>query len=151
MVVNSAGLQNNGRFDSKFQSQTKMLRNFLRSKIHRARVTQADLNYEGSITVDVNLLEAADIVPFEKVDIYNVTNGNRISTYVIPGVKDSGKICINGAAARLVNPGDIVILCCYGLFTAEDIAQHSAKIVLVDDDNKITRIAEKSADNLKFG
>lgn len=128
-----------------------MLRTFLRSKIHRARVTQADLNYEGSITVDVDLLQAAEMVPFEKVSIYNVTNGNRISTYVIPGVKGSGKICINGAAARLVDPGDIVIICCYGLFAPEDVANHSAKIVLVDHENAITRVAEKSAENLKHG
>jgi aspartate 1-decarboxylase len=126
-----------------------MLRTFLRSKIHRARVTQADLNYEGSITVDTDLLEAAEIVPFEKVDIYNVTNGNRLATYVIPGVAGSGKICINGAAARLVKPDDIVILCCYGLFTDEDIKNHNSKIVLVDNDNKITRVADKSANNIK--
>lgn len=121
----------------------------LRSKIHRARVTQADLNYEGSITVDTDLLEAAEIVPFEKVDIYNVTNGNRLATYVIPGVAGSGKICINGAAARLVKPDDIVILCCYGLFTDEDIKNHNSKIILVDNDNKITRVADKSAGNIK--
>lgn len=126
-----------------------MLRTFLRSKIHRARVTQADLNYEGSITVDTDLLEAAEIVPFEKVDIYNVSNGNRLATYVIPGLKGSGKICINGAAARLVKPDDIVILCCYGLFTDEDIQNHCSKIVLVDNDNKITRVADKSASNIK--
>lgn len=128
-----------------------MLRYFLRSKIHRARVTQADLNYEGSITVDTNLLEAADIAPFEKVEIYNVTNGNRLATYVIPGIAGSGKICINGAAARLVNPDDVVIICCYGLFSNEDLATHSSKIVLVDDDNKITRVAEKSAANIRPG
>lgn len=128
-----------------------MLRTFLRSKIHRARVTQADLNYEGSITVDVNLLEAAQIEPFEKVDIYNVTNGNRLATYVIPGVAGSGKICINGAAARLVKPDDIVILCCYGLFDDQDIKDHVAKIILVDNDNNITRIADKSASNIKHG
>ncbi len=128
-----------------------MLRTLLRSKIHRARVTQADLNYEGSITVDVNLLKAAQIVPFEKVDIYNVTNGNRLATYVIPGVEGSGKICINGAAARLVKPNDIVIICCYGQFNDEEIGKHSAQIVLVDDQNRITRTAEKSAENLKLG
>ena len=126
-----------------------MLRTFLRSKIHRARVTQADLNYEGSITVDVNLLDAAEIVPFEKVDIYNVTNGNRLATYVIPGTAGSGKICINGAAARLVKPDDVIIMCCYGLFDDEDIKNHSAKIILVDDDNNITKVAEKSASNIK--
>ena len=128
-----------------------MLRYLLRSKIHRARVTQADLNYEGSITVDLDLLDAAEMIPFEKVEIYNVTNGNRIATYVIPGVRGSGKICTNGAAARLVKPDDVVIICCYGLFDAKDIESHSAKIVLGDEDNKITRVAEKSAENLRPG
>ena len=126
-----------------------MLRTLLRSKIHRARVTEADLNYEGSITVDLLLLEAARIIPFEKVDIYNVTNGNRLSTYVIPGEKGSGKICINGAAARMVDPNDVVIICCYGRFEPSEIEEHNAMIVLVDDDNNITRAVEKSAQTLR--
>jgi len=126
-----------------------MLRTMLRSKIHRARVTQADLNYEGSITVDTVLLDEANMVPFEKVDIYNVSNGNRLSTYVIPGVKGSGKICINGAAARLVKVDDVVIICCYGEMNEEEVANHTAQIVLVDDDNNITRSVEKSKENLK--
>ncbi len=126
-----------------------MLRYFLRSKIHRARVTQADLNYDGSITVDLNLLEAAGIESFEQVEIYNVTNGNRLSTYVIPGIRGSGKICINGAAARLVTPDDVIIICCYGLFDAKDIESHCAKIVLVDEENNITRIADKSSSDMR--
>ena len=126
-----------------------MLRTMLRSKIHRAKVTQADLNYEGSITVDTDLLDAAKMVPFEKVSIYNVTSGTRLSTYVIPGIAGSGKICINGAAARLVKVDDVVIICCYGLFNEDDVKNHSAQIVLVDEDNKITRNVEKSKDNLK--
>ena len=126
-----------------------MLRTLLRSKIHRARVTQADLNYEGSITIDSLLLEAAQIIPFEKVDIYNVTNGNRLSTYVIPGERGSRKICINGAAARMVDPDDVVIICCYGEFQPEEIESHSAMIVLVDDENNITREVEKSAQNIR--
>ena len=126
-----------------------MLRTMLRSKIHRARVTQADLNYEGSITVDTNLLDAANMVPFEKVSIYNVTSGTRLSTYVIPGVAGSGKICINGAAARLVKVDDVVIICCYGEMNEQEVANHSAQIVLVDDDNNITRSVEKSKENLK--
>ena len=126
-----------------------MLRTMLRSKIHRARVTQADLNYEGSITVDTNLLDAAQMVPFEKVEIYNVTSGTRLSTYVIPGIAGSGKICINGAAARLVKVDDVVIICCYGEMNEEEVASHSAQIVLVDDDNSITRAVEKSKENLK--
>lgn len=114
-------------------------------------MTQADLNYEGSITVDPNLLEAAEMIPFEKVDIYNVTNGNRLATYVIPGVRGSGKICINGAAARLVKPDDVVIICCYGLFDEKDIEEHNAKIILVDENNNITKLATKNASNLKPG
>ena len=126
-----------------------MLRTLLRSKIHRARVTQADLNYEGSITVDTVLLDAAGIAPFERVEIYNVTNGNRLATYVIPGIEGSGKICINGAAARLVDPDDVVIICCYGEFSEDEIDDHSAMIVLVDENNQITRAVEKSASNLR--
>jgi aspartate 1-decarboxylase len=121
----------------------------LRSKIHRARVTQADLNYEGSITVDTDLLDAAEMVPFEKVEIYNVTNGSRLSTYVIPGVAGSGKICINGAAARLVKVDDVVIICCYGEMNEEEVANHKAQIILVGDNNEIARAVEKSKDNLK--
>ena len=126
-----------------------MLRTLLRSKIHRARVTQADLNYEGSITIDLDLLDEAKMVPFEKVDILNVTNGNRLTTYVIPGVRGSGKVCINGAAARMVHVGDVVIIVCYGEFTEAEIENHEAQIVLVDDENKITKSVAKSAENLR--
>ena len=128
-----------------------MLRTLLRSKIHRARVTQADLNYEGSITIDLNLLEAANMIPFEKVDILNVTNGSRITTYVIPGIRGSGKICINGAAARLVKVDDVVIIVCYGEYTEAEIEKHEAQIVLVNEKNEITKSVAKSAGNLKPG
>ena len=117
-----------------------MLRTLLRSKIHRATVTQAELHYDGSITVDPVLLEAAGIAPFEVVHIYNITNGNRLSTYAISGEPHSGEICINGAAARLVDPQDQVILCCYGEFQEEEMADHSVVVVHVDDDNRITEI-----------
>lgn len=128
-----------------------MLRTLLRSKIHRARVTQADLNYEGSITIDQNLLDEAKMVAFEKVDVLNVSNGNRLTTYVIPGIRGSGKICINGAAARLVNVDDVVIIVCYGEFNEQEIADHSAQIILVDEDNKITKSVAKSTKNLRPG
>ncbi len=128
-----------------------MLRTLLRSKIHRARVTQADLNYEGSITIDLDLMEAAKMVPFEKVDVLNVTNGSRISTYVIPGVRGSGKICINGAAARLVKVDDVVIIVCYGEYTEAELENHEAQIVLVNSENEITKSVAKSAGNLKPG
>ena len=91
------------------------------------------------------------MVPFEKVDVLNVTNGNRLTTYVIPGVRGSGKICINGAAARLVKVDDVVIIVCYGDFTEAEIENHEAQIVLVDEDNKITKSVAKSAGNLKPG
>ncbi|MEM7783976.1 MAG: aspartate 1-decarboxylase [Planctomycetota bacterium] len=128
-----------------------MQRILLRSKIHRARVTQADLNYEGSITIDQDLLDEAKMMAFEQVDVLNVTNGNRLTTYVIPGVRGSGKICINGAAARLVKVDDVVIIVCYGSFTDDELANHSAQIVLVNDDNQVVKSVEKNVENLKPG
>ena len=119
-----------------------MLRTFLRSKIHRATVTQADLNYEGSITIDANLLKAVGIAPFELVEIYNITNGNRLATYTIVGEPDSGEICINGAAARLVDPKDRVIICSYGQFHKDELADHVITVVHVDDANAITESAK---------
>jgi len=120
-----------------------MHRTLLRSKIHRARVTEADLHYEGSITIDLDLLDAAEIVPLEKVEIYNVTNGNRLATYAIPGERGGGDICINGAAARLVDADDIVIICCYGEFENSEIQSHQSKVVLVDSNNSITEVQHK--------
>jgi aspartate 1-decarboxylase len=116
-----------------------MLRTFLRCKIHRATVTQADLHYEGSIAIDPMLLEAAGIAPFEKVEIYNITNGNRLSTYTITGQPGSGQICINGAAARLVDPQDQVIICCYGEFHEDELAEHRIRVIHVNEQNEITR------------
>lgn len=120
-----------------------MLRTLLRSKIHRVQVTGADLEYEGSITVDSDLLEAAELVPFERVEVYNITNGNRLATYVIPGVAGSGDVCINGAAAHLVHPGDLVIICCYSDYSEAELRGHVAKVVLVDERNRITSVAPK--------
>ena len=128
-----------------------MLRTLLRSKIHRARVTQADLNYEGSITIDQDLMDEAKMIAFEKVDVLNVTNGSRLTTYVIPGVRGSGKIYINGAAARLVKVNDVVIIVCYGEFEEKEIDQHTAQIVLVDENNNVTKSVSKSASNLRPG
>jgi aspartate 1-decarboxylase len=108
----------------------------LRSKIHRARVTQADLDYEGSIAIDQDLLERAGIAPYEKVEIYDITNGNRLETYAIVGRRGSGEICVNGAAARLVRPNDLIIICCYGLVTEPDVSGHQARIILVDENNR---------------
>ncbi len=113
-----------------------MQRILLRSKIHRARVTQADLDYEGSIAIDADLLDLADIAPYEKVEIYDITNGNRIQTYAIVGERGAGEICVNGAAARLVHPNDLVIICCYGLFEESEVRGHQARVVCVDQHNR---------------
>jgi len=114
-----------------------MLRHFLLGKIHRATVTRADLDYVGSITLDPLLIEAAGFMENEKIDIYDVTNGSRLSTYVIPGLPGSGEVGINGAAAHLVRPGDLVILASYGYLTAEEAQAHAPKVVFVDDRNRI--------------
>lgn len=110
-------------------------------KIHRAVVTRADLNYVGSISIDANLVEAAGFLPNEKVDIYNVTNGNRLSTYVIPVERGSGEIGINGAAAHLVNAGDLVIIVAYGHMKEKAARVHVPKVVFVDERNRAVAIA----------
>jgi aspartate 1-decarboxylase len=120
-----------------------MLRHFLLGKIHRATVTRADLDYVGSITIDLTLVEAAGFFENEKVDIYDVTNGARLSTYVIPGRPGSGEIGINGAAAHLVRRGDLVILANYGMLTAEEAALHRPRIVHVDHRNRIVDLARQ--------
>ncbi|WP_245637392.1 aspartate 1-decarboxylase [Actinomyces vulturis] len=113
------------------------LRTMMTSKIHRATVTQARLDYVGSITVDQTLLEAADILPGERVDICDCTNGNRLSTYVIPGEPGSGEICINGAAAHLVQPGDIVILIAYSTLSDDVARTYDPHVVFVNEHNQI--------------
>lgn len=110
-------------------------RTLLKSKIHRATVTGADLHYEGSISIDPKLCEAADLVPYERVEIYDCNNGNRLSTYVIHG-KD-GQICLNGAAARLVHAGDLVIIASYADYEDRDARQHQPTKVFVDASNRI--------------
>jgi aspartate 1-decarboxylase len=116
-----------------------MQRHLMKSKIHRATITSADLHYEGSLTVDENLLDAADLVAHEEVQVVNINNGARFSTYVIPGPRSSGVMQLNGAAARLGLPGDLVILISYGVFTADEAKRHSARVVLVDGQNRIIR------------
>lgn len=113
-------------------------RSMLKSKIHRAIVTDADLNYQGSVSIDPKLIEAADLVPFEKVEIYNCSNGQRFATYVIVG-KD-GEICLNGAAARLVHRGDLVIIASYVDIDNESVRNHKPKLVFVDDKNRINKV-----------
>lgn len=111
-----------------------MIRTMMKSKIHRATVTDADLNYEGSITIDKNLIEMADLLVNEKVDIYNCNNGARFSTYVIPG--GEGEICLNGAAARHVHKGDIVIIVSYAQMETEEVRDFKQRVVMVDENNK---------------
>ena len=118
-----------------------MLRTMLKSKIHRATVTQADLHYVGSVTVDEDLLDAADLLPGEQVAIVDVTNGARLETYVIPGERGSGMIGINGAAAHLVHPGDLVILISYGLLDAAEVRSWVPKVVHVDPANRIVTLS----------
>ena len=115
-----------------------MLRHFLLGKIHRATVTRADLDYVGSITLDPLLIEAAGFLENEKIDIYDVTNGSRLSTYVIPGVPGSGEVGINGAAAHLVQKGDLVIIAAYGWMSPEEAETVAPKVVFVDERNRIT-------------
>ena len=114
-----------------------MNRLVLRSKIHRATVTQANLDYEGSVTIDHSLMEAADIAEFEQVHIYDVTSGSRVITYAMVGPPGSGVICINGAAAHLVHPGDIVIIAAYGIAGPEDMKGLKPRIIHVDEKNRL--------------
>lgn len=114
-----------------------MTRTMLKSKIHRATVTEANLEYEGSVTIDLDLLEAADMLPYERVDIWNCTNGNRLTTYIIEGERGSGEICVNGAAAHLVKPLDKVIIASWIEVDANDARTYEARRVFVDDANQI--------------
>lgn len=114
-----------------------MLRTMCKGKIHRATVTQADLNYIGSITIDQDLLDAANIYPYEKVQVVNVNSGSRLETYTIAGARGSGVICLNGAAARLNAPGDLVIIMSYGQFDEQEIRELTPHIVFVDEENRL--------------
>jgi len=109
----------------------------MKSKIHRARVTESNLHYEGSITIDEALMEQADILPYEQVQIYNVTNGERFTTYAIKGDRDSGIICINGAAAHKAKKGDLIIIVSYAGYDEKELAMFQPKKVYVDDNNRI--------------
>jgi aspartate 1-decarboxylase len=111
--------------------------NVFKSKIHRATVTHADLDYEGSVTVDSDLLDAAQIVAYEAVHIWNVTRGTRLVTYALPGPRGSGAVCINGAAAHLNAPGDLVILATFADMTPEEARQHKPRVVRVDERNRV--------------
>ncbi|MEU2925940.1 aspartate 1-decarboxylase [Streptomyces sp. NPDC007251] len=123
-----------------------MQRTMMKSKIHRATVTQADLHYVGSLTIDAELMAAADLLPGEKVDIVDIDNGNRLSTYVIEGPAGSGVIGINGAAARLISPGDLVIIISYADMADAQARSFLPSVVFVDEDNRIVQRGDDPAD-----
>jgi aspartate 1-decarboxylase len=116
-----------------------MYRTLCHSKIHRATVTEANLNYQGSLTIDATLLLEADIKPFEKVHVVNINNGARFETYAITCAPDSGVICANGAAARLVSPGDLIIIISYALYSETELAAYAPRFVFVNPHNKIVK------------
>jgi aspartate 1-decarboxylase len=122
-----------------------MYRKFLRSKIHRATVTQADLDYEGSLTIPPDLMRAADIAAYESVHVWNVTRGTRLETYAIQGLEGSREICANGAAAHGIRPGDIVIVATFNFLTAQTLESQppDPRVVFVDHDNKILRVGQE--------
>ena len=122
-----------------------MLRVMMKSKIHRASITQAELHYEGSLTISAELMRAADILPYEMVHVYNVSNGNRFETYAIEGEENSGVICLNGAAARQGAVGDLIIITTYATYEAAELERHHPKVVMVDRHNRLknTASAEK--------
>jgi aspartate 1-decarboxylase len=127
-----------------------MFRTIFKSKLHRATVTEANLNYVGSITIDEDLMDAADIYVNEKVQVVNNNNGARLETYVIPGARGSGVICLNGAAARLVQPGDKVIIITYGVIDNKEAKTFKPTVVFLDDANKILEVkAEEKHGEIK--
>jgi len=121
-----------------------MLRPFLRAKIHKATVTRCDPDYVGSISIDRDLLAAADLLPLEQVDVYNVTRGTRFTTYCLAAKAGSGEIGVNGAAAHLAKQGDFVIIAAYCQLDREDIPHHRARVVLVDASNRVTEVREQT-------
>ena len=124
-----------------------MRRSFLNSKIHRARITDTDINYEGSCLIDISILNAAGIMPFEKIDIYNITNGERLTTYAIPGQADSGKICANGACCHKIHTNDEVIICSYVDLSENEIHNHKPTILHLNNSNEIV---EKGKNKVKL-
>jgi aspartate 1-decarboxylase len=120
-----------------------MFRTMLKAKIHRATVTEANLNYVGSITIDQDLLDAVDMLPNEKVQIVNNNNGARFETYIIPGPRGSRVICLNGAAARMVQPGDKVIIMSYAMMTDEAARQHTPSIAIIGDSNELISVLKE--------
>ncbi|HEY4687418.1 MAG TPA: aspartate 1-decarboxylase [Candidatus Subteraquimicrobiales bacterium] len=122
-----------------------MFRTILKGKIHRATVTEANIDYRGSITIDRELLEAVDILPYEKVQVVNVSNGARLETYALAGESGSGTICVNGAAAHLANEGDMVIIISYVMLNEEEARIFSPKVGYVDEKNRLVKVEESIA------
>ncbi len=127
-----------------------MNRKMLKSKIHRATVTGADLHYEGSVTIDKDLMEAADIIAYEAVAVWNVTNGSRLETYAIEGERGSGVICLNGAAARMVAPRDLVIIASFVDMPNLEALNHEPRLVFVDDNNRMLPTRQEEAGQAKL-
>ncbi len=117
-----------------------MFRTMMKGKIHRARVTESNLNYVGSITIDEDILDAVDMVPNEKVQIVNNNNGARFETYIIPGPRGTSVMCLNGAAARLVQEGDVIIVISYAMMAEEEVPFHQPRVAIMDENNSITEI-----------
>ena len=127
-----------------------MTREMLRAKVHRITVTECDVAYEGSLTLDRDLMDACGMVPFERIDVYDVDNANRFSTYLIEGERGSGACCVNGAAARLVAEGHKLIIAAYAVVDEREIAAHVPKIVLVDEANRITVVKAHEGAGVKI-
>ena len=124
-----------------------MTRNMLKSKIHRLTLTGAELHYEGSLSLDQVLMEAADLLPFEKIDVYNINTGNRFSTYVIPAPRNSGEVRLNGAAARLGSKGDLIIIASYSSYNEEELVNYAPKLIYVDRLNRIVSVKNSMEEN----
>ena len=127
---------------------TILIRTFMNSKIHRARVTESNLNYVGSITIDANILDAVDILPNEKVAIVNNNNGARFETYVIAGEHGSGKMCLNGAASRLVEVGDVIIIMTYAQLNEDEMVNHSPKVAVLNENNEIIEMINEKENTI---
>jgi aspartate 1-decarboxylase len=123
-------------------NRTHKTRQMLRAKIHRIAVTQTDVAYEGSLTLDADLMRAADLLPFEKLEVYDVDNGSRFATYVIEGQAGSGDCCVNGAAARLVQEGDKLILAAYAAVDEREVREHRPRVVLIGEGNHVTAVKD---------
>lgn len=127
-----------------------MFRHMLRSKIHRATVTGADLHYEGSVTIDEDLMDRAGLIPYEAVDVWNVTNGERFSTYALAGQRGAGVVCINGAAAHKAGAGDIVIIACFGWMDDAEARQWMPRLVFVDAQNRAVESRAEHAGQMEL-